>query len=284
MADVSLLSNGQAVLLGVIEGITEFLPISSTGHLVLADHFLGLKDPAQVSAEQLAAINAFEVVIQGGAIIAVAWAFLRRVGDMLLGLAGKNPVGLRLVINLIVAFLPAAVFGLLAHDAIERYLQSAWPVVAALAVGGLVMILFERSDLARQRRVTGLRVDDLTWRHALTIGCLQCVAMWPGTSRSMMTILGGMLVGLTPIAAAEFSFLLGLPTLLAATGFKALKEGHVLVTYVGWNAMAIGLLTAAFSAFICVRGLLAWLNNRGLAIFGWYRLALAAIITWLIWV
>jgi undecaprenyl-diphosphatase len=276
MADASLISSSQAVLLGLIEGITEFLPVSSTGHLVIADHFLGLRDPARLSSSELGAISAFEIVIQGGAIIAVAWAFLRRVKTMLLGLLGKDPDGLRLVVNLIAAFLPAAVFGLLLHDFIEENLQSAWPVVAALAAGGLAMILYERSSLAQTRRASGFSVDALTWKMAVVIGLAQCVAMWPGTSRSMMTILGGIAIGMNPVAAAEFSFLLGLPTLLAATALKSLKEGHLLVAHVGWSAMTIGLATAALSAFFCVKGLLAWLARYGLAPFGWYRLALAA--------
>lgn len=140
------------------------------------------------------------------------------------------------------------------------------------------MILWERSKLASKRRIYGISIEHLDIRDAFKIGLLQCVAMWPGTSRSMMTIVGGQLVGLSPVAAAEFSFLLGLPTLLAATIFKSIREGHHLVNHIGWDAMGVGLAVACVSAFLCVKGLVSWLARHGLEIFGWYRIILAVIV------
>ena len=193
---------------------------------------------------------------------------------------GKSREGRKLLINVTAAFIPAMVIGLLLHKIIKTYLQQEWPTVIALAIGGLAMILWDRSRLAQKRRNYGHSIDNLDVRDAIKIGFLQCVAMWPGTSRSMMTILGGQWVGLSPVAAAEFSFLLGLPTLLAATAFKALKEGHHLVHYIGYDSMAVGLVVAAISAFFCVKGLIAWLSKHGLQPFGWYRMVLAVIVAW----
>lgn len=278
-AATSVMSLGQAAMLGLIEGVTEYLPVSSTGHLILADAWLGLRS-SNLTPEQLDAIAAFEIVIQSGAIVAVLYVYLAHVRKMFAGLLGKDEQGRKLLVNVIAAFIPAAVIGLLIHKLIKQYLQQEWPTVIALAVGGVAMILFERSKMAKDRRHHGLTIESMTIRKSVAVGLMQCVAMWPGTSRSMMTILGGELVGLSPVAAAEFSFLLGLPTLLAATVFKALKEGRVLITHIGIDAMSVGLAVAAISAFICVKGLLVWLSRHGLAPFGWYRIVLAAVVSW----
>ena len=279
-AVTSVMSLGQAAILGLIEGITEYLPVSSTGHLILADAWLGLRGNPGLSADQLDAIEAFEIVIQSGAIVAVLYVYMGHVRKMIAGLLGKDADGRKLLINIIAAFIPAAVIGLMIHKLIKQYLQQEWPTVFALAVGGVAMIVFERSQLAKDRREHGLTIESMTIKKSVQVGLMQCVAMWPGTSRSMMTILGGELVGLSPVAAAEFSFLLGLPTLLAATAFKALKEGRVLITHIGIDAMSVGLAVAAISAFICVKGLLVYLTKNGLAPFGWYRIILAALVTW----
>lgn len=205
-----------AVILGVVEGITEYLPVSSTGHLIIASSLLGLDDPANK-----AAIDAFNIVIQGGAILAVLGLYWPRFVQMLRGLVGLDNAGFAMLINLVVAFLPAAIVGLVVHKWIKSHLFFAGPVVAAMILGGVYMLLVDqwrqgRFGVARYHaREKGL--EDLTILDALKIGLLQCLAMWPGTSRSMMTITGGMFVGLRPAAAAEFSFLLGMPTLLAAT-------------------------------------------------------------------
>ena len=276
----SIMSLSQAAILGLVEGVTEYLPVSSTGHLILVDKWLGLRGNGAFTQDQKDAIEAFEIVIQSGAIIAVLYAYIDQVKLMFRGAMGKSREGRKLLINVTAAFIPAMVIGLLLHKIIKTYLQQEWPTVFALALGGVVMILWDRSRLAQKRRNYGHSIDNLDVRDAVKIGLLQCVAMWPGTSRSMMTILGGQWVGLSPVAAAEFSFLLGLPTLLAATAFKTVKEGHHLVNYIGYDAMGVGLFVAAISAFFCVKGLIAWLSKHGLQPFGWYRMVLAVIVAW----
>lgn len=273
-----IMSLWQAAVLGLVEGVTEYLPVSSTGHLILVDHWLGLRQNLSFSQGQKDAIEAFEIVIQSGAILAVLYAYFDKVKIMFQGLRGKNPQGRKLLINVIAAFIPTMVIGFALHKIIKMHLQQEWPTVFALAAGGLLMILWERSKLALKRRNYGNEVEHLDVRDAVKIGLLQSVAMWPGTSRSMMTILGGQWVGLSPVAAAEFSFLLGLPTLLAATAFKAIKDGPNLIEHIGSSAMAVGLAVAAISAFFCVKGLVAWIAKHGLQAFGWYRLVLAAIV------
>lgn len=275
-----IMSLMQAAILGLVEGVTEYLPVSSTGHLILVDKWMGLRGNGTFTQEQKDAIEAFEIVIQSGAIIAVLYAYIDKVKIMIKGLLGKDPAGRKLLINVVAAFIPAMVIGFALHKIIKTYLQQEWPTVFALAIGGIVMIVWDRSEMARKRRHHGNSIEHLNRIDAIKIGLLQCVAMWPGTSRSMMTILGGQWVGLSPVAAAEFSFLLGLPTLMAATAFKALKEGHHLVNFIGFDAMGVGLGVAAISAFICVKGLIAWLSRHGLQPFGWYRLALAVIVAW----
>lgn len=278
-----------AIVLGLVEGITEYLPISSTGHLIITSSLLGLDGGATKQA-----VDDFNIVIQGGAILAVLGLYRARVMQMLRGVFGKDPAGLRLFVNLVVAFLPAAVVGFLLHDMIERYLFFPVPVLMALAVGGVYMMALEQWRRGRfgipphgNRR----GVEDVTIKQAFGIGCLQCVAMWPGTSRSMMTITGGYLAGLAPAAAAEFSFLLGLPTLGAASVYsllKNLKHAHDtgepnLFQSLGWGACALGVWFAAVSAALAVKWLVGFLNKRGLSAFGWYRLALCVVMGLLIW-
>ena len=277
-----LITPMQATILGVVEGLTEYLPVSSTGHLVLADEFLGLRDQSKYSEDEYSAIEAYEIVIQGGAILAVLLLYMKYVLAMIQGLVGRNPAGRKLLINVVSAFMPAAVVGLLLHKIIKTYLQSTIPVVAALAVGGIVMILFERSSMAKARRQSGFGLHLLSVKHAVIIGFAQCVSMWPGTSRSMMTILAGMAVGMNPVAAAEFSFLLGLPTLLAATAFKIKKEGHLLAAHIDLTSMVLGGVVAAVTAAFAVKALIGWLNRHGLTPFGWYRIALAIVVLWVI--
>jgi undecaprenyl-diphosphatase len=216
----------QAIILGLVEGITEYLPVSSTGHLILASALLGLDDP-----ETKSAVDAFNIVIQGGAILAVVGLYFPRIVQMLRGLAGRDRAGMSLLLNLFVAFLPAAFFGFLLDDFIEAHLFHTAPVLLALFVGGLWMIWIDRwrrrNEFMGEHAAIlpgGDTIDRLTPVQALAIGLFQCVAMWPGTSRSMMTIAGGMLVGLKPRQAAEFSFLLGLPTLGAACLYKLAKN------------------------------------------------------------
>ncbi len=273
--DKPLVSPLQAAVIGLVEGITEYLPVSSTGHLVLTDQLLGLRDQAKLTEEEYGAIEAYEIVVQAGAILAVLFLYAAQVKMMLFGLVGKSEAGKKLLFNVVAAFVPTAVIGLALHSIIKHYLQSTWPVIAALFVGGVCMILFERSALAKRVRQQGAGIETLTMKKAAQIGLWQCLALWPGTSRSMVTIIGGMTTGLNPVAAAEFSFILGLPVLLAATGLKLVKEGPILIAHIGATSMLIGLVVAAVSAAFAVRGFVSYLTRRGLAPFGVYRIVLA---------
>jgi undecaprenyl-diphosphatase len=252
----------EAIILGLVEGLTEYLPISSTGHLILAEALLGIDADEDT-------VNAFLIVIQGGAIAAVAGLYWSTIVAMLRGAAGRDPAGLRLLINVAVAFAPAAVLGPLLADWIEAHLFRPWAVLAALAAGGVVMIALPTKD----RGTADLH--DLDWRRALVIGLLQCLAMWPGTSRSMVTIVGGALVGLHPRAAAQFSFILGLPTLGGACAYSLWQEPGLVGT-LGPAPILAGFLVAAVSAALAVRWMVGYLTRHGLSIFGWYRLALCA--------
>jgi undecaprenyl-diphosphatase len=276
----------QAAILGLVEGITEYLPISSTGHLILAAGLMGLDD----SPEQKAAVDAFNIVIQGGAILAVLGLYWPRVLKMIRGVLGMDREGLRLALNILIAFLPAAVLGVLLNDLIEAWLFHAGPVLAALALGGVYMMVLDRWKVKPGREggehQTGKDLTDLRWRGALAIGLMQCVAMWPGTSRSMMTITGGVIVGMKPREAAEFSFLLGLPTLGGACVYRLIKdangEGPGMVSVLGVTPIVIGMAVATVSAVVAVRWLVGFLNRHGLTPFGWYRLGLAAALGGLI--
>jgi undecaprenyl-diphosphatase len=266
-----------AALLGLVEGITEYLPISSTGHLILASSLLGLDRP-----EQQSALAAFEVAIQGGAILAVLGLYARRVAQMARGLVGRDPAGLRLLLHVALAFVPAALLGPLLDDPIEEFLFRPAPVLAALFAGGLWMIWLDRSRTPAE----GAELESLSARGALAIGLFQCAAMWPGTSRSMMAIAGGMIVGLRARDAAEFSFLLGVPTLGAACAYKLLQNllessrsgTPNLFETLGVGATAIGFVVAALSAALAVRWLVGFLGRHGLAPFGWYRIALSVVL------
>ncbi len=278
----------QAIVLGLVEGITEYLPISSTGHLVLTTWLLGLDDP-----DHKTALNAFVIFIQGGAILAVLGLYRGRVGQMIAGLIGTNTQGRRLLLNLVVAFVPAALLGPLLNDAIETRLFHPVPVIAALAIGGVVMIVlgpwqrrfYHDVEAAPGQRAghTYLDLDQLTWRRALVIGLLQCLAMWPGTSRSMVTIVGGMLVGMRGRHAAEFSFLLALPTLGGACVYRVAKSMAAgggeqnMFAVLGWLPVVVGLIAATISAVLAIRWLVGWLTRHGLAVFGWYRIAIAVV-------
>lgn len=260
-----------ATLLGVVEGLTEFLPISSTGHLILVSRLLGLEGDA---------VNTFDVVIQAGALAAVVGLYWDRVASLLRGLTTGDVLGRRLLVNLLVSFLPAAVVGIKLHHVIKARLFAVWPVVGALVVGGVVMILVDRWLRHRGDQSTRT-VDSLSAFEALLIGLAQCVSLWPGTSRAMVTILAGLLLGLPATAAAEYSFLLAIPTLGAATLFDAVNGGPAFLHDAGGLALACGFISAALVAVLAVRGFIRYLTRRGLAPFGWYRVALA-ILLWIV--
>lgn len=281
-----MLESWQAVVLGLVEGITEYLPISSTGHLIVAASVMGLHDD-EASAK---AVKTFEVAIQGGAIAAVLGLYFPRFVQMLKGLIGKDDAGFGLLVNICIAIMPALVGGLLLHKVIDKYLFNLPAVIIAFVIGGVFMIVVDRK-LVTPRRFGGpggggKEITELTPGEALKIGLLQCVAMWPGTSRSMMTITGGVMSGLRPAAAAEFSFLLGMPTLLAATGFSLYKDlreakkagGPNMFEMLGYTPVLLGALVAAVSAAVAVYWLVGFLNRHGLAPFGYYRLVAGAVL------
>jgi undecaprenyl-diphosphatase len=274
--------NFQALILGLVEGLTEYLPVSSTGHLLLAQRLMGI--------DSSTASDAFAICIQAGAILAVLGIYRQRVAQMVMGAVGRNKAGQRLLINLLSAFVPAAVLGLLLEKPIKKYLFGGdewglWPVVAAWFAGGMAILVV---SLARRRRgtspTTGFDLEHLTVRMALIVGLAQCIAMWPGVSRSLITIVGGVLVGLSLPAAVELSFLLGVITLTAATAYDALKHGPEMLATYGATPLLIGFGAAWLSAVLAVKWMVGYLKSHGMEIFGWYRVALAFVVAaWLLW-
>jgi len=267
----------QALILGIVEGLTEYLPVSSTGHLILVAWLLGLSEDPALKA----AVDSFNIVIQAGAIAAVAGLYWSRVKQMAKGLVGRDRDGRRLLTNLVIAFMPAAVMGPFLNDPIKAHLFAPWPVIGALFVGAWLMLAVAWNQTLLQRNAAR-DLDDVDWRIALLIGFGQCIAMWPGTSRSMMTIVAALLLGLRPKAAAEFSFLLGLITLSAATAYDGYRGGDAILEQIGWAPLLIGFVAAAVSAALAVKWFVGFLTRRGLAPFGWYRLGLALLLAALI--
>ncbi len=273
MALLATLDLWEALLLGLVEGLTEFLPVSSTGHLLLTQRLLGLP--------RTPALDAFVVVIQLGAILAVLGLYRTRVAQLGRGLAGRDPAGLRLLARIVLAFLPAALFGLLVERPVERHLYGLWPITAAWALGGLLLLALAKrgprpADDEGGRGGQGLAA--LSVRGALLIGLFQCAALLPGTSRSLAALVGGLVAGLSLAAAVEFSFLLGLLTLGAAALWKGLSHGPALLEGLGAPALLAGTLAAAVAAALSVSFLVRWTRRHGLAPFGWYRLGLAALV------
>jgi len=260
----------QALVLGIVEGLTEYLPVSSTGHLILASWLLGLSTDPQ----RWRAAFSFNVIIQSGAIAAVLIVYRLRVRSILAGFAGLDPGGRRLGRNLLIAFMPSAVAGILVGDTVKAWLNGPWPVVVATFAGACLMLAVVRwrRDAARDG---GNGLDAIDGRVAFLIGLAQCVAMWPGASRSMATIVSGLVLGLRPTAAAEFSFLLGLLTLTAATAYTMLRDGMEILARFGAGPVMIGLTASTISAAAAVRWFVEFLNDRGLAPFAWYRVFLA---------
>jgi undecaprenyl-diphosphatase len=272
----------KALILGIVEGLTEYLPVSSTGHLLLTQRALGIA--------QSASADAFAICIQAGAIVAVLGLYFSRVRQMVLGVSGKDPQGLQMAINVVAAFLPAAFIGLLFEKPIKRYLFGGeawglWPIVAALFFGGVAILAVSWWQASRQARThqEGLSLELLTWKMAVVVGLIQCIAMWPGVSRSLVTIVGGVLVGLSLPAAVEFSFLLGLLTLSAATFYDGMKYGKEMAQSFGLSALVVGFLGAWVSAVLAVKWMVAYLKEHGMEIFGYYRIALGLAVAILIW-
>ncbi len=293
------LSTSDAIILGVIEGVTEYLPISSTGHLIIANRFLGLesntplvgrdgqplwhvrpsaKHPKGEPLTIKLAADTYSVVIQFGAIAAVAVLYWSQLLSMVRGLFGRDPAGFRLLVNVAIAFVPAAAIGFELHQWIDDNLFSVGAVIIAQVAGAFLMFYAEAWRKKRQSDSAGHALNDLTPKAAAGIGLMQCLALWPGTSRSMTTIVGGYFAGLDPRRSAEFSFILGFVTLTAATLFKSYKSGAAMIQVFGWSHVLLGCVVATLTAVVCVRFLVRWLTRHGLGIFGWYRIAIAIVL------
>jgi undecaprenyl-diphosphatase len=290
-----------AIILGLVEGVTEFLPISSTGHLIIASRALGLdaetplrdaegellwherpseENPAGVPLTRKLAVDTYIVVIQVGAIVAVVLLYWRQLMGILRGLAGRDAVGIRLLRNLLLAFLPVVFAGLLLGDWIDAHLFSIGAVVAALVSGAVLMFAAERWRKQNSGAGTSRKEPhELSVRQSIAIGCMQCLALWPGMSRSMVTMVGGYFAGLSPAKSAEFSFLVGLPVLGGAAGYKLVKAGPGLFAVFGWGEMLLGAAVAAVSAAIAIKFFVGYLARNGLGVFAGYRLVLAVVLT-----
>ncbi len=267
-----------AVILGLVEGLTEFIPVSSTGHLILAGAWLGLDaDPARK-----AAVDAFDIVIQAGALLACAWYYAPLLIQRINGLRGDDPVarqqGQRLLLGLAIAFAPVVVAGLTLRKPIKKFLFGPAPVAVALAVGGIAMIAVDLW-VKRSRAPRDAKLEELSPRTALAVGLFQCLSLVPGTSRSMSTMVGGLLAGLDRRAAADFAFLLAIPVLGAATAYEALKEWRVIVDGIGPEAIAVGLIASFLTGWASIALFIRALGRVGLWPFGVYRL-IAALVVW----
>ena len=256
-----------ALLLGIVEGLTEFLPVSSTGHLIVAGSLLSY------TGEQA---KAFEIVIQAGAILAVCWEYRVRLVAAVRGI-GSDPRAQRFVANLLIAFAPAGALGLVLGKAIKSHLFAPVPVACAFVLGALVILWVEHRQKVRPGIVRVRSVDEMTWRDALKVGCAQCFALIPGTSRSGATIIGGMLFGLSRVAATEFSFFLAVPTLCAAGAYDLLKN-RALFSADDLGMFAVGLAVSFVSAFVVIRWLIRYVATHDFRPFAWYRIAFGFVV------
>lgn len=253
----------KAAILGVVEGLTEFLPISSTGHLILAGDLLNFNDEKG---------KVFEIVIQFAAILAVCWEFRAKIMSVVGGLSTEKSAQ-RFTVNVIVAFMPAAVLGVLFASKIKEYLFAPVPVALAFIIGGLFILWAEKRD----HKITVESVDDMSWKDALKVGCAQTLALIPGTSRSGSTIIGGLFFGLSRMAATEFSFFLAIPTLFGATVYEVVKYRHLFHSE-DLSLFAVGSIFSFISAFFCVRWLLRYISRHDFTAFAWYRIAFGLVV------
>lgn len=258
-----------ATILGIVEGATEFLPISSTGHLIVAASLLGAHDERG---------KVFEIAIQIGAIFAVVWAYRERFTGALTGL-GRVPNANRFVMNLLVAFLPVAVLGLLFNKAIKAVLFNPYGVAAASIVGAIIILFVERDGVRDQREINArvTSVDAMRPLDAFKLGLAQCFGLFPGMSRSGSTLIGGMLFGLSRKAATEFSFFLGVPTLAAASLYSLYKD-RALLSAADLPAFAVGTVVSFIVALLVIRWLIGFVASHSLRVFAWYRIAFGALI------
>ena len=258
----------QALILGIVEGLTEFLPISSTGHQIIVADLIGFGGDRA---------KAFNIIIQLGAILAVVWEFRQRIFDVVLGLPRERQAQ-RFTVNLLVAFFPAVILGVAFADLIEHWLFNPVTVASALVIGGVVMLWAEK----RQHTIEVETVDDMSWKHALKIGCAQCLAMIPGTSRSASTIIGGLIFGLSRKAATEFSFFLAMPTMVGAAVYSGYKHRALFENGTDLPVFVLGFVTSFIFAMLAVRALLKFIATHSYAVFAWYRIGFGLLIlaTW----
>lgn len=261
----------KAALLGVVEGLTEFLPVSSTGHLIIIGDLLDFNDDKG---------KVFEIAIQLAAILAVIWAYRQKVGQVTQGLWHREAAAWRFTTNLLIAFMPAAILGLMFHSSIKALLWSPVSVAIALILGGFVILFVEK----RMQRVAPRihSVDEMTWKDALKVGTAQSFALIPGTSRSGATIMGGLIFGLSRTAATEFSFFLAIPTMIAATTYDVYKNWD-LFTLADLPMFAVGFVLSFIAAMIAVKALLHYVSNHTFVPFAWYRIVLGVIVLWYFW-
>jgi undecaprenyl-diphosphatase len=277
---LDLLVLAKAAILGIVEGLTEFLPISSTGHLIVASSLLRFHGPQ---------VATFEIAIQTGAMFAVIWEYRRRLLATLAGI-GSQAAAQRFALNVAIAFAPAVVFGLLLGKVIKEHLFHPVPVAAAFVVGGLVILWAEarhkraygERDLQGQRHARVETVDDMSPLDALKVGLMQCLALIPGTSRSGATIIGAMFIGFSRKAATEFSFYLAIPTLIGAGAYSVWKQRDGFVA-ADAPVFAVGLVFAFFSAWLCIRWLIRYISTHDFTVFAWYRIAFGAVILLTAW-
>ncbi len=268
----------KVIIMGIVEGLTEFLPISSTGHLILAGSLLNF------TGEK---VKVFEIVIQAGAMLAVCWEYRHRIIDVIRNFS-SDAAARRFVANLLVAFLPAVVLGLMFGKLIKAHLFAPVPVALAFIIGAFIILIVERRNRLNEDRLRIHTVDEMTLLDAFKVGCAQCFALIPGTSRSGASIIGGMAFGLSRQAATEFSFFLAIPTLFGATIYSLYKE-RGLLSVADLPMFGVGALAAFISAFFCVRWLLRYISTHDFTIFVWYRIVFGALILvtsatgWVVW-
>jgi undecaprenyl-diphosphatase len=270
----------KAAVMGIVEGLTEFLPISSTGHLILTGSLLDFTGEAA---------KVFDVAIQSGAMLAVIWEYRARLGAALAGIGHSRPAQ-RFWLNLAVAFVPAAVLGLLFGKMVKAHLFKPVPVALAFVAGGLIILWVEawhrrkfgERDLEGTRRARVESVEDMTPLDAFKVGCLQCLALIPGTSRSGATIIGGMVLGFSRRCATEFSFFLGIPTLMAAGAYSVFKERGSL-HMADLPMFAVGTVVAFFSALLCIRWLIRYVSSHDFTVFAWYRIVFGCVVLATAW-
>lgn len=269
-ANIARMDISHALILGIVEGLTEFVPVSSTGHMIIVDRWLG--------GGAGEGDKAFEIVIQGGALLACIAYYLPTLRAHLVGgTEGDGSKGPKLIANLILAAIPALAIGLIFGKKIKALLFAPAPVAAALAVGGVLMILL---DVLMRDRASRQSLDEVDWKTSLRVGMYQCLALIPGTSRSMATIAGGELCGLDARTAADFSFLLAIPVLGAAVAHDLLKHWHALLSDVGAAAIGVGLLASFALGWASIAGFLKLISRFGLLPFGIYRIVLAGLVWW----